>query len=525
MHRLGDAPARLVLARVLATVAICHYLLLGVSAYQCVMDITEVKPSLPVFKVNATSPDPQASLCKDLTPHKMCYPLPWDTEACQGGFYLSGTRILPCYPGYFCPANMLCLVPCPEGAYCVESKFNLTTMSCRPKYTNLKRPSPSDDPDAVIIGPSLPTCGGPSSLDTAACKKGYYCPTTNQSNVCPAGSYCREGRVTPQRCPFLTKCQAKTGAPIANLIGLVVDLVLIGLLILLWMIIRYKYELREFCRKHLCRCCKRRTGYSRVCDAEGNRANGVSEMKPVCQPTDELGYVTPLQSTVQPKTFTVDIRFRNLSLTLKSSKKKVLQGATGKLQPCTLTAIMGGSGAGKTTLLNALSGKAYYGIVDGVVEINGEPANIATYRSIMGFVPQEDIMHRDLTTREVLYYQGMLRLSGCASFGEINRKVDEVLALLGLSHIADSKIGDEEKRGISGGQRKRVNIGMELVADPTLLFLDEPTSGLDSVSSMQVSCRASQRWRAQILAPFFAGVLCLHDDMPYRRAEICTARL
>ena len=154
---------------------------------------------------------------------------------------------------------------------------------------------------------------------------------------------------------------------------------------------------------------------------------------------------------------------------------------------------MGGSGAGKTTLLNTLSGKAYYGTCSGSIKINGQEDEIGRFRSITGFVPQEDIMHRSLTVREVLVYQGILRLSGVESLKTINTKADDVIALLGLSHVSDSLIGDEETRGISGGQRKRVNIGMELVADPTLLFLDEPTSGLDSVSSMEVS-RQRDRW-------------------------------
>lgn len=95
-------------------------------------------------------------------------------------------------------------------------------------------------------------------------------------------------------------------------------------------------------------------------------------------------------------------------------------------------------------------------------------------------------MHRTLKVREVLFYQALLRLPATWLNSQKRAKVAEVLQLLDLVDIQESAIGDEEKRGISGGQRKRVNIGMELVADPTVLFLDEPTSGLDSTSSYTV---------------------------------------
>ena len=104
----------------------------------------------------------------------------------------------------------------------------------------------------------------------------------------------------------------------------------------------------------------------------------------------------------------------------------------------------------------------------------------------VGFVPQEDIMMRMLTVKENLTLSAMLRLP--AHWSNIRKRqfVGATLDILGLHSIRHSIIGDETERGISGGQRKRVNIGLEMVADPTVLFLDEPTSGLDSTSSMEV---------------------------------------
>lgn len=95
-------------------------------------------------------------------------------------------------------------------------------------------------------------------------------------------------------------------------------------------------------------------------------------------------------------------------------------------------------------------------------------------------------MLREMTVRENLQFSASTRLPSSMSSECKDQLVDDVLSLLDLSHLQYSQIGDENVRGISGGQRKRVNIGIELVADPTLLFLDEPTSGLDSSSTMSI---------------------------------------
>lgn len=151
---------------------------------------------------------------------------------------------------------------------------------------------------------------------------------------------------------------------------------------------------------------------------------------------------------------------------------------------------MGVSGSGKSTFLSTLSGRAKtYGNISGKVYINGREASLTNYNQVVGFVPQDDIMHRTMTVEETLYFSARTRLDYKTPKAEINDIVDRVIKVLKLEDIRHSEIGDESKRGISGGQRKRVNIGMELVAEPCLLFLDEPTSGLDSSASREV-CEA-----------------------------------
>ena len=95
-------------------------------------------------------------------------------------------------------------------------------------------------------------------------------------------------------------------------------------------------------------------------------------------------------------------------------------------------------------------------------------------------------MHRELTVREILDTYAFLRLPAAYTAAERDHVVSDVIDCLQLTHVSDSTIGDEAKRGISGGQRKRVNVGMEMVSDPSVLFLDEPTSGLDSTTSYEL---------------------------------------
>ncbi|MBE9079886.1 ATP-binding cassette domain-containing protein [Romeria aff. gracilis LEGE 07310] len=141
------------------------------------------------------------------------------------------------------------------------------------------------------------------------------------------------------------------------------------------------------------------------------------------------------------------------------------------IEPGQLVALVGGSGAGKSTLMKSLVG--IEPTTSGVVFLNGENLrqNWGVYRSQIGYVPQDDIVHRNLTVEEVLTYACKLRLPPDADVEQVvNRTLDQIK----LPHVRHTFV-----RNLSGGQRKRVSIGVELLADPKLFFLDEPTSGLD----------------------------------------------
>jgi len=178
----------------------------------------------------------------------------------------------------------------------------------------------------------------------------------------------------------------------------------------------------------------------------------------------------------------IDLHFRNLTVALPGGRRKVLNGVTGGFRSGRVTAVMGPSGCGKTTLISALSNRLGLGTrVTGSTFINGSPESSTALHDVMGFVPQDDIMYEDLTVKENLLYCCQLRADPSMSRAEQMRHVDRVIDSLGLFPSRHSMIGSTEDRGISGGQRKRVNVAMELTSKPLLLFLDEPTSGLVSI--------------------------------------------
>lgn len=178
--------------------------------------------------------------------------------------------------------------------------------------------------------------------------------------------------------------------------------------------------------------------------------------------------------------------FENVSYNLKG--KQILTGVTGSVHPGELLAIMGASGAGKTTFLDLLARKKKRGLVGGDFWLNGEKISDDEFRSVTGFVDQDDTMLPTLTVHETIVDSALLRLPKEMSTAAKIQKVEDVERQLGIYHIRHQVIGSEEGngRGISGGEKRRVAIACELVTSPSILFLDEPTSGLDAYNAFNV---------------------------------------
>jgi ABC-type multidrug transport system ATPase subunit len=159
----------------------------------------------------------------------------------------------------------------------------------------------------------------------------------------------------------------------------------------------------------------------------------------------------------------------------------LLRGVTCEVPPGELVAIVGPSGAGKTTLLSLLAGSADPArVAAGEVLVNGRRMDAARFRRVSGYVPQDDALFPALTVEESLAYSARLRLRS-AGRAAAEARARELMDELGLRHVAGTRVGS-----VSGGERRRVSIGLDLVHDPAVLLLDEPTSGLDSGSALHV---------------------------------------
>ncbi|KAL8764739.1 MAG: hypothetical protein Q9209_007906 [Squamulea sp. 1 TL-2023] len=180
------------------------------------------------------------------------------------------------------------------------------------------------------------------------------------------------------------------------------------------------------------------------------------------------------------------LQFENVSYQLNG--KQILSGVQGIALPGQIMAIMGASGAGKTTFLDILARKNKRGVTEGDFYVNGEKVPDNEYRSVIGFVDQDDTMLPTLTVHETIMTSALLRLPRDMGISMKEQRVYEVEKQLGIYNIKDQLIGSEEGkgRGISGGEKRRVGIACELVTSPSILFLDEPTSGLDAFNAFNV---------------------------------------
>ena len=410
----------------------------------------------------------------------------------------------------YCPTATTNVTWCPAGYYCTLPNVSIPCVSTQycPEGT---------------FAPEL-------------CPAGTYCDWPNVSIMCPKGSYCPAGSVVPVACHPLVYCPAGSEdqslsfiAPV-TLLG-VVAAVLVGF----YAYARYDKRrqlhaqevavsmsptVRNFLRAQGALPTSPRrvvsssssAGPAAVSAASAAPREGAGDGS---DPADTacgtstadiddnvddpslhqelLSSETQLDAMrdlVPTSTFaTPTIEFRRMGLTLAKGECKgnvVLDDVTGVIKPGSFVAVMGPSGSGKSTFMHTLAGKAFYGHRSGQVLLNGDEVDLLRLAKVIGFVKQDDIMHREMTVFETLLFNARMRYDASNCMESAESIANATMKVLDLNHVRDTAIGDEKKRGISGGQRKRVNIGMEMAALPSILFLDEPTSGLDSFSSMTV---------------------------------------
>ncbi|PIA52063.1 hypothetical protein AQUCO_01000148v1 [Aquilegia coerulea] len=172
----------------------------------------------------------------------------------------------------------------------------------------------------------------------------------------------------------------------------------------------------------------------------------------------------------------------------KDGHRPILQGLTGYAQAGEMLAIMGPSGCGKSTLLDVLAGRLDSNTTQsGQILVNGRKQTLSFGTS--AYVTQDDTLLTTLTVQEAVYYSALLQLPDSMSIPEKRERADTTIKEMGLQDAMNTQIGGWGKKGISGGQKRRVSICIEILTRPKLLFLDEPTSGLDSAASYHVMKR------------------------------------
>ncbi|CAI0422233.1 unnamed protein product [Linum tenue] len=184
----------------------------------------------------------------------------------------------------------------------------------------------------------------------------------------------------------------------------------------------------------------------------------------------------------------VSVTWKDLYVTVGGGRLTILEGLTGYAEPGEVLAIMGPSGCGKSTLLDALAGRlSSTAQQSGDILINGRKESLAYGTS--AYLTQDDTLMTTLTVKEAVYYSAQLQLPDSISIAEKKKRAEMVIKEMGLQDSLNTRIGGWAVKGLSGGQKRRVSICIEMLRRPKLLFLDEPTSGLDSAASYHVMSR------------------------------------
>ncbi|KAI6698161.1 hypothetical protein NL676_018280 [Syzygium grande] len=170
----------------------------------------------------------------------------------------------------------------------------------------------------------------------------------------------------------------------------------------------------------------------------------------------------------------------------RASTKVLLNDISAEAREGEIMAVLGASGSGKSTLIDALADRISKESLGGAITLNGEVLESRLLKVISAYVMQDDLLFPMLTVEETLMFSAEFRLPRSLSKSRKMARVQALIDQLGLRNAAGTVIGDEGHRGVSGGERRRVSIGIDIIHDPIILFLDEPTSGLDSTSAFMV---------------------------------------
>ena len=406
----------------------------------------------------------------------------------DGGLALGSARLNNCPAGFFCPTPSEAYL-CPQGHFCPLGS---------------ERPYSCDGINVNGVDFKGNFCPVLSRSPFGQCFSGIYCPNASTWLPCPEGSYCDFQSVEPKPCPSLSKCPAGSMQPSISLFVLVGMGALFGCIFILLIIISIWIKISQ---RQILKRARKAEKQSTLLKAIGVKLGLGAE---------QMSYASNLKGFSKNITL-VDIVVRNFCVRMnaRGKSKVALSNVNVTFGASTLNVILGSSGAGKTTFLKSLVGKfSDNAHPQGEIrfEFKNHPIKVDLIRSTkermclcsrsmtklraretavklgVGYVAQDNVVHEILTVNENIAYCGRLRLGPELSAEAKKEIIQDTITILGLNHIQNAKVGNPHSPAgsISGGEARRVSIGLELVACPSLLILDEPTSGLDAVAAGDV---------------------------------------
>jgi ABC-type multidrug transport system ATPase subunit len=435
----------------------------------------------------------------------------------KGEWCPKGGVVQPCPRGWYCPDPSV-RVPCEAGTFCSEGM--VAAQPCDYSRLMMQEVYVLRERDTVLdrLGGGDPWRGNYCPVNVTSpsrgCDPGWYCPNASVAVECPEGSFCKGGNVWPQQCPGLTGCPA--GSAVPTVYG--VPWMVLGLLCLAigmvkvfqWWWVGRRVAGAGTASTAVCVEVVvdegKKNEYEKWTFGKGvNHSLGWLEYKKVLSQGVLLEGGSESEFYGVLKAFVPFVRRAKSVVVRRMSaggKDPWLWENSVAFPVGQMSAIMGASGCGKSVSLSLLRGKVPSGAkVTGTVHVwlmDGEAvdldlegmekgrggAEVTKLESFCGFVPQDDIVHGDLTVWENLWFGAQVKMPKL-NVEQRRMLVMAVIKALELDRLLGSLVGSVDRRGISGGQRKRVNVGVEMVGLPPVLIMDEPTSGLDASMTLR----------------------------------------
>ncbi|KAI0882331.1 uncharacterized protein GGS22DRAFT_191502 [Annulohypoxylon maeteangense] len=359
-----------------------------------------------------------------------------------------------CNPGFYCPNNSATTPPqyCAPTPECLLTRLQTVRNICN---------------DAQGI------------YEPLVCPPGHYCSLGGkQISICPQGYFCPLGSAEPFRCGITSICPEGADRELV-MDGFIFIFILDS--IILALLLKSFRRVLDIIRWRILRTCIEKSTF--VASPELSHIDTISEGNLRIEDENVRKFVASVRSCVGQGDVGFSFGFEELSLVLANGKT-ILAPQSGHIPKGSIWGVMGPSGAGKSSFVNVLMGKTKQ--TTGQIYVNKVAWKTVKYKKLIGYVPQDDIIMSECTIRESILHSAIARLPRKWSDKQRNEHVDTIISCLGLTDIQDRIIGDQISWAISGGQRKRVSIGIELAAAPIALVLDEPTSGLDATASLSI---------------------------------------